>query len=149
MGGMLQTSFDTHDSDVHQEASSLPAIPGATTEVTIYDTTRVPPATEQMDPLAVTGKYSRSCPHIKGALLAIFGDQIVTIKVYWMIGGTYRAVNGTAGAGNATVASQAFQKFYPFGGDDTKITYTTGGTPPTTLGISNRLSKYPTANAMP
>lgn len=149
MGAMLQTVFDSHDSDVYQEASSFPTIPIAATEVTIYDTTRVPPAMEQMDPLVATGKYSRSCPHIKGALLSLFGDQIVTVKVYYMIGGQWRAVNGAAGAGNATVANQAFAKFYPFGGDDTKITYTTGGTPPSALGISNRLSKFLTINAMP
>jgi len=149
MGDMLQTDFDTHDSDVHQEASTFPAIPGATTEVTIYDTTRVEAGRYQMEPLAASGAKSRSCSHIKGALLSLFGDQIVTVKVYYMIAGQWRAVNGAAGAGNATTANQAFAKFYPFGGDDTKITYTTGGTPPTTLGISNRLSKYPTANAMP
>lgn len=149
MEAMLQTDFDTHDSDVYQDAATLPAIPGAATEVTIYDTTRVEPGRYQMVPTLAADTNSRSCAHIKGALVSLFGDQIVTIKVYWKIGGTYRAVNGTAGAGNATVANVAFQKFYPFGGDDTKITYTTGGTPPTALGISTRLSKFPTANSMP
>jgi hypothetical protein len=149
MWGMLQNEFDSHDSDEPQNASSYPTIPIAATEVTIYDTTRVEPGRFQMSVELATGAKTKSCLHIKGANLAIFGDQIVTIKVYWMIGGQWRAVNGTAGAGNATTANVAFTKFYPFGGDDTKITYTTGATPPTTLGISNRLSKWPTANAMP
>jgi len=133
----IPSPFDDSHSDIPVQGTV--AIPTANAEVDLWNSTRVPAGTSQMDLSLADAALVGTCQHVKGIVVFVRPTtQAITVRLYWRVGSTWTIVNGS-GSGESVTAGSNYSKLLPCGGIDTKITLAAGATPPSALLAHARL----------